>query len=173
MELLDVTLGPPTIQQLIQNKLTLYRGVKGWFILNVCTVWGWWVRFVFRQVSIRRKRLRHPLNRRLFWPQKQPGSSVKSRHFLYFVCGKHNLGVESASYQYLSSVLHASPILSILIFGRLRSISTIHFLNRPTSWSSGRSLWLLIMRSRVRFPAIPWEFSLKGRIPAVTMVWVG
>ena len=31
----------------------------------------------------------------------------------------------------------------------------------------------IIMRSRVRFPALPWEFSLKGRIPAVTMVWVG
>ena len=43
----------------------------------------------------------------------------------------------------------------------------------PASWSSGQSLWLLIMRSRVRFPALPWEFSLKGRIRAVTMVWVG
>ena len=43
----------------------------------------------------------------------------------------------------------------------------------PALWSSGQSLWLLIMRSRVRFPVLPWEFSLKGRIPAVTMVWVG
>ena len=43
---------------------------------------------------------------------------------------------------------------------------------RPASWSSGQSLWLLIMRSRFRFPALPWEFSLKGKIPAVTMVWV-
>jgi len=42
---------------------------------------------------------------------------------------------------------------------------------RPASWSSGQSLCL--MRSRVRFPALPWEFSLKGRIPAMTMVWVG
>ena len=42
----------------------------------------------------------------------------------------------------------------------------------PASWSSGWSLWLLIMRSRVRFPALPWEFSLKGKIRAVTMVWV-
>ena len=44
---------------------------------------------------------------------------------------------------------------------------------RPASWSSDQSLCLLIMRSRVRFPVLPWEFSLKGRIPAVTMVWVG
>ena len=29
------------------------------------------------------------------------------------------------------------------------------------------------MRSRIRFPVLAWEFSLKGRIPAVTMVWVG
>ena len=42
----------------------------------------------------------------------------------------------------------------------------------PASWSSGQSLWLLIMRSRVRFPALPWEFSLKEKIPAVTMAWV-
>jgi len=48
----------------------------------------------------------------------------------------------------------------------------IQFWPRPASWSSNQSLWLLIMRSRVRFPALPWEFSLKGTIPAVTMVWV-
>ena len=28
------------------------------------------------------------------------------------------------------------------------------------SWSSGQGLWLLIMRSRVRFPVLPWEFFL-------------
>ena len=42
----------------------------------------------------------------------------------------------------------------------------------PASWSSGQSLWLIIMRSRVRFPALSWEFSSKGKIPTVTMVWV-
>jgi hypothetical protein len=31
---------------------------------------------------------------------------------------------------------------------------------RPASWSSGQSFWLLITRSRVRFPALPWGFSL-------------
>ena len=47
------------------------------------------------------------------------------------------------------------------------------FYNGYTLVICGQSLWLLIMRSRVRFPALPWESSLKGRIPAVTMVWVG
>jgi hypothetical protein len=28
----------------------------------------------------------------------------------------------------------------------------------PASWSSGQRFWLLIMRSRVRFPALSWEF---------------
>ena len=42
----------------------------------------------------------------------------------------------------------------------------------PASWSSGQGLWLLIMRSRVRFPVLPWEFFLVGKIPVVTMVWV-
>jgi len=36
----------------------------------------------------------------------------------------------------------------------------------------GQSLWLLIMRYWFRFQVLPWEFSLKGNIPAVTMVWV-
>ena len=36
----------------------------------------------------------------------------------------------------------------------------------PASWSSGQNFCLLIMRPRVRFPVLPWEFSL-------TMVWVG
>ena len=40
------------------------------------------------------------------------------------------------------------------------------------SWSSGHGHWLLIMRSRVPFPVLPWEFSLQGKIPVVTIVWV-
>ena len=34
---------------------------------------------------------------------------------------------------------------------------------KPASWSSGQGLWLLIMRSRVRFPVLPWEFFLAGK----------
>jgi len=49
----------------------------------------------------------------------------------------------------------------------------IVYLVRPASWSSGESLCLLIMRSPFRFATLLWEFSLKGRIPAVNMVWVG
>ena len=63
--------------------------------------------------------------------------------------------------------------LSVLHFVWVTSFPTLYNLIWPASWSSGQSLWLLIMRSRVRFPVLPWEFSLKGRIPAVTMVWVG
>jgi hypothetical protein len=33
---------------------------------------------------------------------------------------------------------------------------------RPASWSSGQSVWLLIMRSRVRFSVLPWGVFLKG-----------
>ena len=33
----------------------------------------------------------------------------------------------------------------------------------PASWSSGQGLWLLIMRSRVRFPVLTWEFFLAGK----------
>ena len=53
----------------------------------------------------------------------------------------------------------------------IKAISFIS-ISRPASWSSGHSFWLLITRSRVRFPALPWGFSLWGRIPVVTMVWV-
>ena len=34
--------------------------------------------------------------------------------------------------------------------------------SRPASWSSGQGLWLLIMRSRVRFPVLPRGFFLAG-----------
>jgi len=40
--------------------------------------------------------------------------------------------------------------------------------NGTASWSSGQSLCLLIW-----FPVLPWEFSLKGRIPTLPMVLVG
>ena len=33
----------------------------------------------------------------------------------------------------------------------------------PVSWSSGQGLLLLIMRSRVRSPVLPWEFFLAGK----------
>jgi hypothetical protein len=33
---------------------------------------------------------------------------------------------------------------------------------RPASWSSGQRFRLLIMKSRVWFPALPWDFSLIG-----------
>jgi hypothetical protein len=32
----------------------------------------------------------------------------------------------------------------------------------PASWSSGQSFWLLITRSRVRFPVLTWGFFLVG-----------
>jgi hypothetical protein len=55
-----------------------------------------------------------------------------------------------------------------------QNYTSVYFTAWPASWSSGQSLWLLIMRSRFRFPALPWEFSFGGggRIPMVTMVWV-
>jgi hypothetical protein len=33
----------------------------------------------------------------------------------------------------------------------------------PASWSSCRSFWLLIMRSRVRFQVLPWGFFIEGQ----------
>ena len=36
------------------------------------------------------------------------------------------------------------------------------FIKRPDLWSSGQGLWLLTMRSRVRFPVLPWGFFLVG-----------
>jgi hypothetical protein len=35
----------------------------------------------------------------------------------------------------------------------------------PVTWSSGQRFWLLITRSRVRFPALPWGFFLIGEDP--------
>ena len=53
-----------------------------------------------------------------------------------------------------------------------KMILTSIFCGWPASWSSGQGLWLLIMRSRFRFPVLPWEFFLAGKDSVVTMVWV-
>jgi hypothetical protein len=39
------------------------------------------------------------------------------------------------------------------------------FALRPASWPSGQIFQLLIMRSRVRFPVLPWGFFFEGEDP--------
>jgi hypothetical protein len=36
---------------------------------------------------------------------------------------------------------------------------------RPASWLGGQNFLVLTMRSRVRFPVLPWEFYLAGEDP--------
>jgi hypothetical protein len=50
--------------------------------------------------------------------------------------------------------------------------SYIYPVLRPVSWLGGQNFWLLNTRSWVRFSVLPWDFSLQGMIPIVTMVWV-
>jgi hypothetical protein len=42
------------------------------------------------------------------------------------------------------------------------NLSIKPFLRRSASWSSGQEFLLLFMRSRVRFPVLPWGFFLDG-----------
>jgi hypothetical protein len=44
-------------------------------------------------------------------------------------------------------------------------LETIYSTFWPASRSSDQSFWLLIMRSRVRFPVLPWGFFLEGEDP--------
>jgi hypothetical protein len=37
--------------------------------------------------------------------------------------------------------------------------------DQPASWSNGQSFWLLIVRSRVRFPVLPRGFFVEGEDP--------
>jgi hypothetical protein len=45
---------------------------------------------------------------------------------------------------------------------RYRRSNLLYYPSRPASWSSGQSFCLLIKRSRVRFPVLPWGFFLEG-----------
>ena len=54
-------------------------------------------------------------------------------------------------------------VQNYLRHGYATSSSALLQNKRPASWSSGQGLWLLIMRSRVRFPVLPWEFFLAGK----------
>ena len=67
-----------------------------------------------------------------------------------------------------------SPNNYALVVHNVDSVKNLTLnVRRPASWASGQSFWLLITRSRVRFPTLTWGFSLwGGRIPLVTMVWV-
>jgi len=58
------------------------------------------------------------------------------------------------------------------LFGVVNKV-ILHIIFIIYDYPRGLVVCLVIMRFRVRFPVLTWEFSLKGRIPAVTMVWVG
>jgi hypothetical protein len=65
------------------------------------------------------------------------------------------------------SLLHHRRSIIVTFDNIVKNTLKIYFtlftiLKRPASWSSGLSLWLLIMRSRVRFPVLPWGFFLEG-----------
>ena len=68
-------------------------------------------------------------------------------------------------------LLHEPPTHKITIFQSVTLRSLVDMFRRfeiydftsktwPASWSSGQGLCLLIMKSRVRFPVLPWEFFL-------------
>ena len=74
--------------------------------------------------------------------------------------------------------LNLHPIIRLTCFSLLSSVLLMPFTSdirwsqsfvscttNPASWSSGQSFWLQITRSRVRFPALPWAFSLWGEDP--------
>jgi hypothetical protein len=44
-------------------------------------------------------------------------------------------------------------------------IQKVTILQRPASWPGGQNFRLLAMRSWVRFPVLPWEFSLADEDP--------
>jgi hypothetical protein len=60
---------------------------------------------------------------------------------------------------------------SSLLATRPTRLTLIDFISRaifgegPASWPGGQDSCLLDMRSRVRFPVLPWEFSLIGDDP--------
>ena len=84
---------------------------------------------------------------------------IYSRHTRTHVA-KKNIDTGTTNHVYHKDTTALTSYVSL-------SLQTEH---RPASWSSGQSSCLLIMRSRVRFPALPWKFSLKGRIPAGRLV---
>jgi hypothetical protein len=51
------------------------------------------------------------------------------------------------------------------VLWRSIKITVKTFLHWPASWLCGQNFWLLAMRSRVRFPVLPWKFSFTGEDP--------
>ena len=84
----------------------------------------------------------------------------------FFPEGKSGRVVKLITYLNLVPRLRMSgviPVYPLHAFKVCKEITST--LPRPASWSSGQSFRLLITRSRVRFPSLPWGFSLWGEDP--------
>jgi hypothetical protein len=71
----------------------------------------------------------------------------------------HTTGIRSLT------TLH-EPLLHTIVRWCTNSLTYLETLtstspSRPASWSSGQSFWLLVMKYRFRFPALPWGFFLE------------
>ena len=86
----------------------------------------------------------------MFWHIDCVSSSVDKALTTQHKCSKDLKGVYIYIYIYIYERSSAAECLWIYKY------------LRPASWSSGQSLWLLIMRSRVRFPALPCRIFLEG-----------
>ena len=63
-----------------------------------------------------------------------------------------------AFYEETANIFNELQNACIILVPHYRKLCQLHAW--PASWSSGQSFWLLITRSRVRFPVPPWGFSL-------------
>ena len=90
-------------------------------------------------------------------------NTAKAETLMIKQLSKHILWTSQAKFAALLDMSPFSLVAPYKCFGETYYRSTE---------TSGHSFWLLITRSRVRFPALPWGFPCGGRIPVVTMVWV-
>jgi hypothetical protein len=61
-----------------------------------------------------------------------------------------------------NSLVGPKIVLNILLSNIMSFCILFSLITRRASLSSGQSFWLLVMRSRVRFPILPWGFFLEG-----------
>jgi hypothetical protein len=70
------------------------------------------------------------------------------------------LSLSHASHTGVRCITFWITSFTVFIYSHVLKIIT-----STASWSSGQSFWLLIMRSRGRFPVLPWGFFLEEEDP--------
>ena len=129
--------------------LSIRSGYEAWIIKSFFVFsFSWWYRSQCSLVA----------------PYSSVGTNHNLRYFRNYKPSRTKHSMQTRPICTMAGILVTRIRMCVRESVKKITLDCVNFINKdptlwPASWSSGQSLWLLIMRSRVRFPALPWEFT--------------